>query len=145
MTLYKDSDRYQVVWLFRALGQASDEMLHPSGLSAADRAVMEFLYPDQSLSVPELARKYSVSRQHVQVTVNALLDKGLVTTSENPRHKRSPLVQLSRQGAELFASILDQDRQAIDALFEDVSARDAQTTRATLQSLLDQLGQGRQP
>lgn len=149
MNPYKDSDRYQVVWLvrrlFRALGQASDEMLRPRGLSAADRAVMEFLYPEEALSVPEIARRYSVSRQHVQVTVNALLDKGLVTTSDNPRHKRSPLVQLTREGAASFASILERDRQAIDALFAEVSAKDARATRATLQLLLDRLEEEQQP
>ena len=143
MPQYKDSDRYQIVWLirrlFRTLGQASDEMLSPRGLSAADRAVMEFLYPDQALSVPEIARKYSVSRQHVQVTVNSLIEKNLVTPSENPRHRRSPLLRLSRRGRTLFASILEQDRQAIDALFENVAAKDARITRSSLQSLLEQL------
>jgi len=143
MPQYKDTDRYQIVWLirrlFRLLGQASDEMLSPRGLSAADRAVMEFLYPDQALSVPEIARKYSVSRQHVQVTVNPLLEKGLLTALENPRHKRSPLLQLTGKGRALFASILEQDRRAIDALFENVAAKDARITRTTLQSLMQGL------
>lgn len=143
MPQFKDSDRYQVIWLirrlFRALGQASDELLKPRGFSAADRAVMEFLYPDEALSVPEIARKYSVSRQHVQVTVNSLSDKDLVTTVENPRHKRSPLVQLTGQGRRLFASILEQDRQAINALFDNIAPKDARITRSTLQSLLEQL------
>jgi DNA-binding MarR family transcriptional regulator len=143
MPSFKNSDRYQVVWLtrrlFRALGQASDRMLSPHGLSAADRAVMEFLYPDQALSVPDIARKYAVSRQHVQVTVNSLVDAKLVMTSENPRHKRSPLVQLTARGRKLFAAILDRDREAIDALFANVSATDARITRTTLQSLLEQL------
>ena len=143
MQQYKDSDQYQIVWLirrlFRALGQASDELLKPRGLSAADRAVMEFLYPEEGLSVPDIARKYSVSRQHVQVTVNSLSDKDLVTTKENPRHKRSPFVQLTGRGRRLFASILEQDRQAIDALFDNIAAKDARITRTTLQSLLEQL------
>jgi len=143
MPQFKNSDRYQIVWLirrlFRALGQASDELLGPRGFSAADRAVMEFLYPDQALSVPEIARRYSVSRQHVQVTVNPLIKKGLVTTLENPRHKRSPLLQLSKRGRSVFASILERDRQAIDALFKNVRAKDAHITRTSLQSLLEQL------
>jgi len=143
MSSYKKGDRYQVVWLirrlFRALAQASDAMLRPRGLSSADRAVLEFLYPDQALSVPEIARKYSVSRQHVQVTVNGLIEKELVISSDNPKHKRSPLMQLTKGGCELFAAILDQDRQAIDAVFKKVSAKDARITRETLQSLLEQL------
>lgn len=143
MSQYKNSDRYQVIWLirrlFRALAQASDELLRPRGISAADRAVMEFLYPDLALSVPEIAGRYSVSRQHVQVTVNSLIESGLLTTSENPRHKRSPLVRLTEHGRELFASVLERDRQAIDALFAKVSAKDANITRKTLQSLYEQL------
>jgi len=143
MSPLKNSDRYQVVWLirrlFRAFGQVSDQLLRPYGISAADRAVMEFLYPDQALSVPEIARKYSVSRQHVQVTVNFLIEKGLATTSENPRHKRSPLMLLTKRGRELFASILKQDKHRIDALFANVTANDAHVTRTTLQSLLEEL------
>ena len=143
MSGFKNSDRYQVVWLirrlFRALGQASDSMLQPLGISAADRAVMEFLYPDQALSVPEIARKYSVSRQHVQVTVNSLAEKNLVSTSDNPKHKRSPLVQLTKQGRKTFASVLRQDQRAIDALFADVSRNDTRITRRTMQSLLERL------
>ena len=65
---------YQIVWLirrlFRALAQKSDDSLQDLGISVADRAVMEFLQPDQKLSVPEIAERYQVSRQHVQVTVN---------------------------------------------------------------------------
>lgn len=146
MSGFIDSDRYQIVWLvrrlFRALGQASDELLRPRGISAADRAVMEFLYPEGALSVPEIARKYSVSRQHVQVTVNSLIRKNLATTMENPKHKRSPLVCLTKQGRDLFASVLERDRQAVDALFAQLPERDARITRKTLQSLLETLKEG---
>jgi DNA-binding MarR family transcriptional regulator len=70
---------YQIIWLirrlFRSLSQKSDEMLRELGITAADRAVLEFLYPDAALSVPEIAKRYDVSRQHVQVTVNPLLEQ----------------------------------------------------------------------
>ena len=52
---------------------------------------MEFLYPKEALSVPDIARRYDVSRQHVQVTVNTLVERGLARGTVNPRHKRSPL------------------------------------------------------
>ena len=52
----KSSENYQVVWLirrlFRALAQKAAENLQQHELSVADRAVMEFLYPQQRLSVP---------------------------------------------------------------------------------------------
>jgi hypothetical protein len=89
------SPQYEVTWLirrvFRAMAQLADSYLRAHGLSAADRAVLEFLYPDGALSVPEIAARYQVSRQHVQVTVNTLLDDGFLQSRPNPRHKRSPL------------------------------------------------------
>lgn len=133
-------ENYEIVWLvrrlFRAFAQKSEEMLRERDISAADRAVMEFLYPDQALSVPEIARMYQVSRQHVQVTINSLVDKDLIAASENPRHKRSPLMVLTKHGRELFASVLREDKRAVDDLFSNVSSKDAGTTRRTLRALL---------
>jgi DNA-binding MarR family transcriptional regulator len=101
------SPQYEVTWLirrvFRAMAQLADSYLRAHGLSAADRAVLEFLYPDGALSVPEIAARYQVSRQHVQVTVNTLLDDGFLQSRPNPRHKRSPLFALTHVGRELFA------------------------------------------
>ena len=100
---------YQIIWLvrrlFRALAQRSDESLQDLGISVADRAVMEFLSADERLSVPEIAERYQVSRQHVQVTVNNLLEAGILATNVNPRHKRSPLISLTRKGRGLFKTI----------------------------------------
>ena len=137
------SEPYQVIWLirrlFRALGQKSNENLEEFGISVADRAVMEFLYPDKMLSVPEIAEQYKVSRQHIQVTVNTLLDAGLVVTKENPRHKRSPLVMLNARGRRLFGEILKKDEEVIEVLFSRISKNNVRITQQTLQSLLNEL------
>jgi DNA-binding MarR family transcriptional regulator len=146
MTDVTRSENYTVVWLvrrlFRALAQKANENLAQYGLTVADRAVMEFLYPNEQLSVPEIAARYQVSRQHVQVTVNALRDKGLLEVRPNPRHKRSPLIQLGRTGRELFATILEKDEETVDALFSGVPDSDRSVTRRTLETLLEDLSQG---
>jgi len=137
------SDAYQIVWLirrlFRALGQKSNERLQEFGISAADRAVLEFLYPDETLSVPDIAARYQVSRQHVQVTVNALMKSKLLTPQENPRHKRSPLIALTAKGQALFARTKKQDLEVVEALFFPVSDEEMQMTQKTLETLLSQL------
>jgi DNA-binding MarR family transcriptional regulator len=137
------SDPYQVIWLirrlFRALGQQSNENLKEFGISVADRAVMEFLYPDNMLSVPEIAEQYKVSRQHIQATVNSLLDAELVVTKENPRHKCSPLIMLNAKGRELFSEILKKDEEVIAVLFSRISKSSIRVTQQTLQSLLNEL------
>lgn len=138
-----DSEAYQIIWLirrlFRALGQKSNENLEEFGITAADRAVLEFLYPEKKLSVPEIAEQYHVSRQHVQATVNSLLNGGLVVNKENPRHKRSPLIMLNAKGRRLFARVIQKDEEAIAQLFSHISKNNVQVTFKTLESLLNEL------
>ena len=130
---------YEVTWLirrlFRAMAQVADQYLKAHGLSVADRAVLEFLYPDEALSVPGIASRYQVSRQHVQVTVNALVEDGFLETRTNPRHKRSPLIALTRIGRDLFAKIRKVESEHVDALFADIPGDDVEATRRTLEAM----------
>lgn len=134
-----ESPQYQVTWLirrlFRTMAQMADGYLAAHGLSAADRAVLEFLYPEEALSVPEIASRYQVSRQHIQVTVNALLDDGFIETRPNPRHKRSPLIALTYVGRELFKKIRNIESEFVDALFVDIPTIDVECTRRTLEAI----------
>ena len=140
------NENYEVVWLvrrlFRALAQKASENLGHYKLTVADRAVMEFLYPHEQLSVPEIASRYRVSRQHVQVTVNSLRDAGLLESRPNPRHKRSSLMKLSDKGGELFARILEKDKETVEKLFSEIPVEDRKATRRTLETLLRELSQG---
>ena len=138
-----NNERYAIIWLvrrlFRALAQKSAENLAGTDISVADRAVLEFLHPDARLSVPDIASRYQVSRQHVQVTVNALLDKGLVAARDNPRHKRSALISLTPKGRKLFGKVIDADTAVVDSLFAEIPRQDVEITLRTLQSLFNQL------
>ena len=143
MSAFTQSEPYQVIWLirrlFRAFADRSASYLDEFGISVADRAVLEFLYPDRALSVPEIAARYRVSRQHVQVTANTLLEAGLVTTGENPRHKRSPLLMLTTEGRRIFRAILKKDEVVVNQLFSGLTRKNVQITRETLQALFDSL------
>ena len=140
------SSEYEVIWLvrrlFRAMAREADTYLGAHGLTAADRAVLEFLYPEQALCVPEIASRYQVSRQHVQVTVNALLQDGFLETRPNPRHKRSPLIALTRIGRDLFEKIRSIESEHVDALFAGIPDDDIETTRITLEAIFFQNLQG---
>jgi len=136
-------EAYRVIWLirrlFRALSQKSAEYIDDFGISVADRAVMEFLYQDNKLSVPEIADQYNVSRQHIQTTVNVLLQQELLTSKPNPRHKRSPLIMLSAKGRSVFESVLKKDEETINNLFSGISNSDLRVTRQTLQLLFNKI------
>jgi len=137
---------YEVIWLvrrlFRSLATTADSYLKDDELSAADRAVMEFLYPEEKLSVPSIATKYRVSRQHVQVTVNRLLSIGLLRAEANPRHKRSRLVRLSELGRETFAQIRSNEALIVRKLFADLDQKDIEGTRRLLKTLLARCDSG---
>ncbi|MDH3337955.1 MAG: MarR family transcriptional regulator [Gammaproteobacteria bacterium] len=143
MSEQRNQQAYQITWLirrlFRAMASEADRYLADAELSAADRAVMEFLYPDIELSVPEIARRYNVSRQHVQVTVNALCARGLLRRIENPKHKRSRLIRLSEPGRNTFAEIRRNEAVIVERLFNSVSHAALETTHTTLTKLLQQL------
>ena len=134
---------YEITWLvrrlFRTMAAAADDYLEDADLSAAERAVMEFLYPDQKLTVPAIAARYDVSRQHVQVLVNGLVQKGLVRAEINPQHKRSPLIRLSALGRDSFAEIRDNETAVIDRVFRGVSGDALKTTRETLETIYQHL------
>jgi len=142
----KANRKYEIIWLvrrlFRAMADTADQYLKDDELTAADRAVMEFLYPDQKLSVPAIAGKYRTSRQHVQVTANALLARGLLRSEPNPQHKRSPLMRLSEHGRDAFAEIRRNEESLIDKLFLDLDQQDIESTRRSLQTLLARIESG---
>lgn len=139
MPKLNDTDPYQITWLirrlFRSMGRSADSYLEALGVSAADRAIMEFLYPDKALSVPQIAELYSVSRQHVQTTVNSLLERGVLSLKENPKHKRSSLITLNDKGRSLFLDIAQKDKEAIKQLFNGISDAEAKKVRATLEKM----------
>lgn len=143
MKSIEHSADYEVTWLvrrlFRAMATSADQYLRSLGISAADRAVMEFLYPDTQLSVPQIAHQYSVSRQHVQVTVNHLLEIGILRSTANPRHKRSQLMSLTEKGQTLFMQIRNKESEILQQVFAGVPDEDVRVTRATLNSLLTNL------
>ncbi len=134
------SDAYKVTRLvhrlFRAMAVAAGDYLREAGLTAADRAVMESLFPHDNRTVPDIARDYDVSRQHVQATANRLLDQGLLRSEANPRHKRSPLLRLSRSGRDVFRELRKREGALLDAVFADIEIADIAVTRRTLEKLL---------
>jgi len=139
----QNNKQYEITWLirrlFRAMAHDANERLADLGVTAADRAVLEFLYPDEELAVPEIASRYQVSRQHVQTTANGLLAKRLIRSKSNPKHRRSVLFTLTNKGAKLFALIRDDDELALQTAFAGISRTDVAVTHKTLETMLQQI------
>lgn len=70
--------------------------------------VLRTLVTEGPRTVPEIARTRPVSRQHCQTIANALRTKGFVEFIENPKHKRSMLLRVTKKGRERFEAMRKQ-------------------------------------
>ncbi|MCK8482955.1 MarR family transcriptional regulator [Aliiroseovarius sp. S2029] len=101
------------------------EVLHTDlEINPSMRAILQTLINKAPQTVPEIARAKSVSRQHVQKNMNALLQKGLVHAQNNPDHKRSVLFLPTLAGKKLFAEIQAREEAPMTELEEALAAYD---------------------
>ena len=84
--------------LFHRLRAITVEVHGQTQVSAGQRGVLLSLHRLGPQTVPQLARARPVSRQHIQVLVNGLIEHGLVEIEDNPAHRRSPFVRLTGKG-----------------------------------------------
>lgn len=127
---------------FNRLKGLAEELHADLEVSAPERAVLEALARGSALTVPEIAARRGVSRQHVQVIMNALIDRALVTSLANPAHKRSPHFALSDGGARLFAAMRAREAAVLEQLadgLETAAVRDAGQVLARLNARLTTL------
>ena len=139
MPEFAQTNLYQVIWqtrrLFQRLRSTSEELLASTGINASQRALLEFLHRQEPQTVPQIAREKSVSRQHIQLVANELLSLKLITTTENPGHKRSNLLRLTAKGKTLFESIQKKEAVLINFLEKKFEQENLYTTFETLQSI----------
>jgi DNA-binding MarR family transcriptional regulator len=86
-----------------------------TGMSVGVRNVLDQLRRGGDLTVPALARAQDLSRQFVQRMVNDASGAGWVEVVENPAHRRSGLVRLTRSGATAIDAVVagELDRLAL--------------------------------
>ena len=121
---------------FGALRALGDELHRDLGVSAAMRAVMEHLAEEGAATVPEIARAKKVSRQNIQVLVDALAAAALVESRDNPAHRRSPHIVLSDRGRTVFRTMRRRERALLAALAAGLPADAIERATATLKALV---------
>jgi DNA-binding MarR family transcriptional regulator len=132
-----------VLSTFRANGlllAAGDELAATEGLTSARWQVLGAIaLAERSLTVPQIARRMGLTRQAVQASVNRLRRDGLVVVSENPDHRRSPLVQLTRRGAAKYAAVDRKQAAWINELAKGLTLAELNTAAAVLHELCNRL------
>ena len=102
--------------LFHRLSAAADHVHRGARMTAGPRGVLQDLYQNGPRTVPDMARARPVSRQHIQVLVNKLLERGEVEIRLNPAHARSKLVALTDVGMASFDAIRRREAGVLERL-----------------------------
>lgn len=76
------------------------------GVSVGVRAVLDLLRENGPMTVPQMGRAQSLSRQFVQRMVNDAAGRGLVESIPNPAHQRSSLIRLTDDGRAAIAAVV---------------------------------------
>lgn len=134
---------YKLVWMSRPLMQAAEACVE-QGLNGTDltvrmRAVLEVLRAEGDLAVPEIAIKLEINRQYVQLMVNETLASGFTRQLPNPRHKRSPLLTLTKKGSELIDDVVAREMEILRIIGEDFSAEEVSTALNVVLSVTTKL------
>ena len=123
----------ETVQLSHRLRRVSEQIHGAKEMSAARRGVLRELEAAGPQTVPQIARARPVSRQHIQIIVNQLLDEGLVKLVPNPAHRRSQLVALTDKGRSRLEMMSRSESQLLAGIEVDISERDLQQATEILQ------------
>lgn len=104
---------------FNRLKAVADDIHADLGVTAALRAIIEYLAENGPHTAPQIARAKGVTRQHIQVSADALVEAGFVAFSENPAHKRSQLMGLTGKGQTAFAEMRKRETAILKQLAEN--------------------------
>lgn len=124
---------------FHDLERVSQSILAEHDLSPQERRLLMTLRKHRRSTVPQLARRRQVSRQHVQVTMNALEKRGWVAFRENPDHKRSRLLELTPEAEEKIRRIMAREGEALQAVAADLSTEEVRQAVTLLDRARDSL------
>jgi DNA-binding MarR family transcriptional regulator len=90
------------------------------------------------LTVPQIAQMRPTSRQRMQRLADELAAEGLVEFIDNPRHRRSKLVRLTRKGDARYRELSARLLEIASTMGADVSEADIRKTTEIVRRLSDE-------
>ncbi|MEU6307358.1 MarR family winged helix-turn-helix transcriptional regulator [Streptomyces chartreusis] len=76
------------------------------GVSVGVRSVLVLLHRYGPMTVPQMGRLMTLTRQFVQRMVNDALARGWAESTPNPAHQRSSLIRITDEGEAVITAIL---------------------------------------
>jgi DNA-binding MarR family transcriptional regulator len=99
--------------LYRRVQRRIEQDAPAEGLSVGVRAVLDLLRENGPMTVPQMGRAQSLSRQFVQRMVNDAAEHGFVEAVPNPAHQRSSLIRLTEAGSAAITAVADREHAVL--------------------------------
>ena len=112
-----------------------EELHRDSGITASQRAVLEFASRNGPATVPAIARSRGVTRQHIQVIVNELVSADLLEPQPNPAHQRSPNYALTDTGQRTIDALIEREGDYLSTHLDGLDAERLAAAAVTLADL----------
>jgi len=132
---------YLLKQVHSALRSAMDAALRPLGMTVSQYACLELLAQRPGLSNSDLARGAFVSRQSMNVLLQALERDGLVSRPEQPVAGRALPVKLTPLGSKRLKAASEAANEVEDQLRQGLTASERQHLQALLVSRLTALAE----
>jgi len=107
----------EVIHTYFRLRAAGEKIGATPPAGAGSFGLLRSLKEDGPQTVPQLARAHDVTRQHVQVLANGLAEQTLVEFADNPAHKRSKLLRITKRGERRLTQLTER----IEDAYEEIS------------------------
>ncbi|MFD5572329.1 MarR family winged helix-turn-helix transcriptional regulator [Streptomyces cadmiisoli] len=122
--------------LYRRVHRKIEQDAPQQGLSVGVRAVLDLLHEHGPMTVPQMGRAQSISRQFVQRMVNGAVADGLVEAVPNPAHARSSLIRLTDAGCTAIDAVIAREHALLRAGAGDLTVSDVDTCVRVLGRLI---------
>ena len=97
--------------------------------------VLRLIHQHGPMTVPQIAQQRKVSRQRIQVMIDDYVNEGYLALTDNPNHKRSKLVSLTKLGAREFAKLSDIIFSQLEKTAHEFKKEELQTAARVLEKL----------
>src|SRR5262249_36023384 len=125
----------QCFFRIRAVGQKTGFI---TGWGGGAFGFMRSLALFGPLTVPQIAQMRPTSRKRMQRLADELTAEGLVEFIDNPKHRRSMLVQLTRKGDARYRELSARFLAIASTMGADLSEADIRTTTEIVRRLSDE-------
>jgi len=110
--------------LYRRVHRKVEQAEPIEGLSVGVRAVLDLLSQHGPMTVPQLGRAQTLSRQFVQRMVNDAAAQHLVEAVPNPAHQRSSLIRLTAGGTAAITAAHAREHATLRQVGGDLTGAD---------------------